>query len=86
MCALESQDEDKIGRKLEQGALGYDERWNNKGKECARQRVGTSIIARRGLGWTQSDSDMVPQPAEFDRFGLEGNVLANVSTLRSHMV
>ena len=43
-------------------------------------------MARRGLGGTQSDSDMVPQPAEFDRFGLEGYVLASVSTLRSHMV
>lgn len=37
-------------------------------KLCMRQRVGTSVTTWRGLEGTQSDSDMVPQPAEFDRF------------------
>jgi hypothetical protein len=41
-------------------------------------------MAHRDLGGTQSDSDMVPRPAKIDR-GLEGCVLANVSTLRSQM-
>ena len=57
ICALVSLDESAAG---ETG-------WNNKGKVCARQRVGTSVTARKGLEGTQSDSDMVPQPAEFDR-------------------
>jgi len=60
--------------------------WNNKGEGCTRQRVGTSVMACKGLERTQSDSDMVPQPAEFDRFSLEGYAVANVSTLSSHMV